>query len=107
MKHRVYLVIRRKSGTAYIGKGPDGRIEGEHNMEFHSLMKRADMTQWESNAFSSPEDALVAEATAIGVVEASGGSLRLVNIQRRSRRRFQPRYPFLFVDKKFQRFRAP
>lgn len=45
MKYRVYLVISRKSGTAYIGKGPDGRIEGEHNMEFHSLMKRSDMAQ--------------------------------------------------------------
>jgi len=85
---------------AYIGKGPDGRIEGKHNSEFHRLMKRSDMTQWESEAFSSAKDALVAEATAIGIVKAIGGDVKLVNIQKRSRRRFVPRYPFPFIDKK-------
>lgn len=88
-----------KSGKAYVGKGPDGRIEGKHNKEFHRLMKNRDMSQWESGEFSSPKDALIAEAAAIGIFKAVGKGMRLVNIQKSYRRRFAPRYPFPFVDR--------
>ncbi len=96
MKYRIYLVFSQASKLAYIGKGPDGRIEGEHNKEFHHLMKRSDMQQWESLPFSSEKDALIAEASAIGIAERLGKQVKLVNIQKSHRRRFSPRYPFPF-----------
>ena len=98
MKYRIYLVISERSGLAYIGKGPDGRIEGKHNKEFHRLMKKSDMTQWESEPFSSQADALIAEAAAIGIADRLGKKVKLVNIQISYRRRFAPRYPFPFVE---------
>src|ERR1039457_185989 len=96
--YRIYLVMSKKSGLAYIGKGPDGRIEGKHNTAFHRLMKKSDMTQWESEPFSSQHDALIAEASAIGIAERLGKKVKLVNIQISYRRRFTPRYPFPFVE---------
>jgi hypothetical protein len=98
MKYRIYLVMSEKSRMAYIGKGPDGRIEGKHNKEFHRLMKKEDMTQWESEPFSSPHDALIAEASAIGIAERLWKKVKLVNIQISYRRRFAPRYPFPFIE---------
>jgi hypothetical protein len=103
MKYRVYLVMSRRTGLAYIGKGPDGRIAGKHNKEFHRLMRKRDMTQWESEPFSSAKDALTAESAAIGMVKAVGRGIRLVNIQIFYRHRFAPRYPFPFIDRKIER----
>jgi hypothetical protein len=97
MKYRIYLVLSEKSQMAYIGKGPDGRIEGKHNKAFHRLMRKLDMMQWESEPFSTPHDALIAEASAIGIAERLGKKIELVNIQISYRRRFAPRYPFPFV----------
>jgi len=107
MKYRVYLVMSAKSGKAYIGKGPDGRIEGKHNKAFHQLMRRGDMTQWESEPFSTPKDTLIAEATAIGIVKAFGKNMQLVNIQKASRKRFVPVIRFHLLRRKSKRFRGP
>ena len=60
------------------------------------------MTQWESEPFSTPKDTLIAEATAIGIVKAFGKNMQLVNIQKASRKRFVPRYPFPFTEKKIK-----
>jgi len=98
MKYRIHLVTSQKSRLAYIGKGPDGRIEGKHNKEFHHLLNKSDMTQWESEPFSSQKDALIAEASAIGIAERLGKKVKLVNIQISYWRRFAPRYPFPFVE---------
>ena len=96
-RFRIYLVMSKKSGLAYIGKGPDGRIEGGHNKQFHRLMKQSDMVQWESQPFSSERDAFIAEAAAIGIAKCIGKSSKLVNIQRSYHGRFSPRYPIRYV----------
>jgi hypothetical protein len=107
VKYRIYLVMSKKSGRAYIGKGPDGRIEGKHNKEFHRLMKESDMVQWESEPFSSQHDALIAEASAIGIAKRLGKKVKLVNIQISYRRRFAPRYPFPFVEGEVKKSNLP
>ena len=78
---------------AYIGKGPDGRLEDEHSPGFHQLMCARDVIQYESKPFSSPKDALIAEAAAIGIVKSVAGDMDLINIQKNYSKRFFPRYP--------------
>ena len=93
---RIYLVASKKLGQAYIGKGPDGRLEGEHNPGFLRLLRAPDVIQYESVPFSSPQDALIAEAAAIGIVKSIAGDMKLTNIQKNYSRRFFPRYPIPF-----------
>lgn len=93
---RIYLVASKKLGQAYIGKGPDGRLEGEHSAGFLRLLRAHDVIQYESKPFSSPQDALIAEAAAIGIVKSIAGNLRLINIQKNYSKRFFPRYPIPF-----------
>jgi hypothetical protein len=100
MKNRVYFIRSKKLGLAYIGKGPDPRIEQSHKKDYERLMKSPDVTQWESKPFSSSNDALIAEATAIGIVNLLGMTKVLVNKQISYQGRFAPRYPFPFVDEK-------
>lgn len=90
---RIYLVASKKLGQAYIGKGPDGRLEGEHRPELLRLLRAPDVIQYESKPFSSPQDALIAEAAAIGIAKSIAGDLQLINIQKQYSRRFFPRYP--------------
>jgi hypothetical protein len=100
MENRVYFIRSKKLGLAYIGKGPDPRIDQHHNKDFERLMNSPDMTQWESKPFSSSNDALIAEATAIRIVDLLGTTRVLANKQIAYERRFSPRYPFPFVDEK-------
>lgn len=93
---RIYLVASKKLGQAYIGKGPDGRLEGEHSPGFLRIMRAPDVIQYESVPFSSPQDALIAEAAAIGIVKSIAGGLTLINIQKNYSKRFFPRYPIPF-----------
>jgi hypothetical protein len=102
MKNRVYFIRSVKLGLAYIGKGPDPRIEHPHNTDYERLMKSPDMAQWESTPFSSTNDALIAEATAIRIVDLLGNRQVLANRQISYQRRFAPRYPFPFVDAKLK-----
>jgi hypothetical protein len=91
--NRVYFVMSKKSGLGYIGKGPDPRIDDEHSKKFQRLMQQPDATQWESAPFSSPDDALIAEAAAIHIVKCVGSDVKLLNIQKSYEGRFAPRYP--------------
>ena len=75
-KYRVYLVMSRKQGLAYIGKGPDGRLEGEHSPAFRRLLVAPDVAQYESVPFSSENDALIAEAAAIGILKSISGRFK-------------------------------
>ena len=93
---RIYLVMSKKLMQAYIGKGPDGRLEGEHSPGFLRLLSAPDVIQYESRPFSSPQDALIAEAAAIGIVKSIAGDMNLINIQKNFSRRFFPRYPIPF-----------
>ena len=93
---RIYLVMSEDLGLAYIGKGPDGRLEGEHSTGFLRLLRASDVIQYESKPFSSPQDALIAEAAAIGIVKSIAGDMRLINIQKNYSKRFFPRYPIPF-----------
>ena len=77
---------------AYIGKGSDGRIDAEHSKQFQRVVRQPDVSQWESAPFSSADDALIAEAAAIGIVESVGTRMSLLNVQRSIRAVF-PRYP--------------
>jgi hypothetical protein len=95
---RIYLVMSRKVGIAYVGKGADGRIDHEHSAQFLRIARQADATQWESAPFSSDKDALIAEAAAIRILECVGSKMRLLNIQKAHDRRFFPRYPIPFVE---------
>ena len=95
-RFRVYLVLSRKLGLAYIGKGPDGRLEGGHSLGFHRLLRAPDAVQYESAPFSSAKDALIAEAAAIGIVKRIAADIKLINIQKDYSRRFFPRYPIPF-----------
>lgn len=72
--NRIYLVMSRKAGLAYIGKGSDGRIDGEHIKQFQRLARQPDATHRESAPFSSAKDALIAEAAAIRIVECVGSN---------------------------------
>ena len=92
-KYRVYLVMSRKQGLAYIGKGPDGRLEGEHSPAFRRLLVAPDVAQYESVPFSSENDALIAEAAAIGILKSIPGRFKLLNVQKHYAKRFHPRYP--------------
>jgi hypothetical protein len=104
---RIHFVMSKKSGRAYIGKGPDGRIDDEHSTEFQRLTRQPDATQWESAPFSSAHDALVAEAAAIGIVKNIGSDVKLVNIQKHYERRFAPRYPIPFVAGQVKKSHLP
>ena len=74
---RIYLVKSKELGQAYIGKGPDGRLEGEHSPGFLRLLRAPDVIQYESKPFSSPHDALIAEAAAIVIVQSIVPAVRL------------------------------
>lgn len=95
---RIYLAMSRKARLAYVGKGPDVRIDQKHSEGFARLMRSPDIEQWESASFSSTNDALIAEAAAIGILKRVGSNLRLVNIQKSHGQRFFPRYPVPFID---------
>lgn len=92
-RFRVYLVLSGKLGLAYIGKGPDGRLEGEHSPAFRRLLAAPDAEQYESALFSSENDALIAEAAAIGILKSISGRFKLLNVQKHYAKRFHPRYP--------------
>ena len=92
-RFRVYLVLSRKLGLAYIGKGPDGRLEGKHSPAFRRLLAAPDAVQYESAPFSSESDALIAEAAAIGMLKNISSRFKLLNVQKHYARRFHPRYP--------------
>ena len=92
-KFRVYLVLSKKLKLAYIGKGPDGRLEGDHSPAFRRLLAVPDAVQYESAPFSSENDALIAEAAAIAILKSIPGRFKLLNIQKHYAKRFRPRYP--------------
>lgn len=95
---RIYLALSKRAGLAYVGKGHDGRIDQEHSKKFARLMRSPDIEQLESAPFSSANDALIAEAAAIGILKHVGSNLKLVNIQKSYGHRFFPRYPVPFKD---------
>jgi len=95
---RIYLVMSRKAGLAYIGKGSDGRIDHEHSRQYQRVMRQPDATQQVSAPFSSAKDALIAEAAAIRIVECVGSNVKLLNVQKRYEKRFFSRYPIPFVE---------
>ena len=68
-KNRVYLTFSYKAGKAYIGQGPDSRIDEDHSAMYQKLVSQPDAVQWASTPFSSKADVDIAEATAIKIVE--------------------------------------
>lgn len=95
---RIYLAMSKRAGLAYVGKGRDGRLDQKHSKKFARLMRSPDIKQLESAPFSSANDALIAEAAAIGILEHVESNLKLVNIQKSYGHRFFPRYPVPFID---------
>lgn len=95
-RFRVYLVVSKKMKLAYIGKGPDGRLESEHSPAFRRLLAAPDVVQYESAPFSSEKDAFIAEAAAIGILKSLSCRFKLLNLQKQYSRRFFPRYPVPF-----------
>jgi len=55
LNRRIYLVMSKKAGLAYIGKGDDPRIDARHSEEFRSVKKQSDVTEWASKPFSKAE----------------------------------------------------
>lgn len=90
---RVYCVYDSASQEAYIGKGPDGWIDDGHSTPYDRLKKKG-AREWQSAIFSTENDALIAEATAIGICRELG--VKLLNIQAGSSKRFGPRFPFRY-----------
>lgn len=97
-KNRVYLTFSRNAGKAYIGQGPDSRIDEDHSAKYQKLVNEPDAVQWVSAPFFNKADADIAEATAIAIVGLIGGDkpMQLINIQKESKK-FTPRYPIPFV----------
>jgi hypothetical protein len=98
-RNRVYLTFSRKAGKAYIGQGPDSRIDEDHSDEYKALVKEPDAVQWASSPFSSKHDADIAEAVALAIAVLFEGErdMQLINIQKASRK-FAPRYPIPYVE---------
>ncbi len=90
---RVYFVYDSASQKAYIGKGPDGRIDSGHSTPYERL-KKIGAREWQSAIFSTETDALIAEAAAIGICRNLG--VELLNVQAGSSENFGPRFPFRY-----------
>lgn len=67
---RIYLVMSEILGEAYIGKGEDSRVDHVHTTkQFQLLKQQSDVVEWASEPFSTENDALIAEAVAIGIAD--------------------------------------
>jgi hypothetical protein len=104
---RVYLVMSKIAREAYIGKGEDSRIDQVHTKEFQRLKRQPDVVEWASEPFSTENDALIAEAIAIGIANRFGAKLKLQNKQKSYLTRFGPRYPFEIVAKEVKKSQLP
>lgn len=98
-KNRVYLTFSRKARKAYVGQGPDSRIDEDHSEKYQALVNEPDAVQWASSPFSSRHDADIAEATALSIAALFAGKtgMQLINIQKSSQK-FAPRYPIPYVE---------